>query len=216
MAAPRTLPLPNVKQEQLDFLHKVVPAALSSQRALGLPFLLTPITIAQAILESAAKDAHGVYHWGLSRLFRIANNPFGIKWAHRQGVEDYGQFDAATWEIQDGHKIEEIDKFQRFGSLEDGFTGHAGLLMRPRYRPCMDALADPAVPDSRSRIQKFAERLGPKTSPDDREHCGYSTNPLYSAELVKLIEEYRLDDPRALDWYATGKDPGAQERGEGT
>ena len=39
-------------------------------------------------------------------------------------------------------------------------------------------------------------------------HCGYSTNPSYSAELVKLVTLYRLDDPRAVQWLATGIDPG--------
>ena len=57
--------------------------------------------------------------------------------------------------------------------------------------------------------KQFAERLGPKTSQLDMEHCGYSTNPSYSAELIKLVSLYRLNDPRALEWYATGKDPGA-------
>jgi hypothetical protein len=56
--------------------------------------------------------------------------------------------------------------------------------------------------------QQFAERLGPKTSPGDTEHCGYSTNPSYSAELMNLIKRYRLDDPRAQQWLATGHDPG--------
>lgn len=56
--------------------------------------------------------------------------------------------------------------------------------------------------------KKFAERLGPKTSPLDSEHCGYSTNPSYSAELIELVNLYRLNDPRAVQWYATGQDPG--------
>ena len=60
----------------------------------------------------------------------------------------------------------------------------------------------------------------PKLSQLDTEHCGYSTNPSYSAELIKLVNLYRLNDPRALEWYATGQDPGAgygtRDSGHGT
>lgn len=186
-------------KQQLEFLAKVTQPARDNQRAFRVP---AAITIAQAIAESATSAG-----WGTSRLFRNANNPFGIKYAHRQGAEDYGHFDAATWEAEDGKKIETIAQFQRFPDLREAFAAHALLLLRPHYRPCMDALSDPAIPDPIAKIQKFAERLGPKTSANDSEHCGYSTNPDYSALLMKLIEEFRLDDERALEWYASGRDP---------
>ena len=124
-----------------------------------------------------------------------------------------------------------IAQFARFPNLEEAFRAHALLLSTsPRYAPAMQVLgvrcqvsgvrenqgSSPGTwhpaPDT---WKQFAERLGPKTSQHDTEHCGYSTNPSYSAILVKLIEQYRLDDPRALEWYATGEDPGPGTRGTG-
>jgi hypothetical protein len=207
---------------------RVTPAALQSQSAYEIPAC---VTVAQAILESATPQ----FGWGSSVLFRLANNPFGIKYCHLrigdadspaigsstarpirspepQGAgeplnqptdhaiaEDYGHFDATTWEIENGKKKVVIAQFQRFPNLDEAFIAHAQLLRGPRYRPAF------AVRDD---WKKFAERLGPKTSQLDSEHCGYSTNPSYSAALIKLVEYYRLNDPRALEWYATGQDPG--------
>jgi hypothetical protein len=208
----------------LQFLLRIAPAALASQHEHEIPAC---VTLAQAILESATAAG-----WGSSVLFRLANNPFGIKYCHfgsndlaigssghlaigsseTPGAdhpisrspdhpipEDYGHFDAQTWEIENGQKKVMTAQFQRFPTLEEAFRAHALLLCSPRYRPAF------AVRDD---WKKFAERLGPKSSPLDTEHCGYSTNPSYSAQLMKLVSLYRLDDPRALQWFATGKDPG--------
>jgi hypothetical protein len=48
-------------------------------------------------------------------------------------------------------------------------------------------------------------------------NCGYSTDrpelcqqprcPHYAGKLIKLVNDYRLNDARALAWYATGRDP---------
>ena len=215
--------------QQLQFLLRVTPPALRSQREYEIPAC---VTIAQAILESATPK----FGWGSSTLFRLANNPFGIKYCHfesgdrvigrsgEQGKADpkfqiphfgspapspqspapkpeaYGHFDAPTWEMENGQKKAIIAQFQRFPNLDEAFTAHALLLCAPRYRPAFEVRDD---------WKQFAERLGPKTSPLDTEHCGYSTNPSYSAELIKLVSLYRLNDPRALQWFATGKDPGA-------
>jgi flagellum-specific peptidoglycan hydrolase FlgJ len=206
-----------VTRQQLQFLYQVTPPALESEREFEIPAC---ITLAQAILESATPR----YGWGSSRLFRLANNPFGIKYSHlesgdrvigrsgeqktadhpisgsaNQPTEDYGHFDAATWEVENGHKREVIAQFQRFPNLTEAFRAHAQLLLTPRYRPAYEVRRD---------WKQFAERLGPKQSEHDTDHCGYSTNPSYSAQLIKLVETYRLDDRRALDWLASGKDPG--------
>ena len=90
-------------------------------------------------------------------------------------------------------------QFVRFANLEEAFLAHAWLLCDPRFGPAF------AVRDD---WKQFAERLGPKASPMDMEHCGYSTNPSYSAEIISLVRHYRLHDPRALEWFATGRDPG--------
>ncbi|MGD1154554.1 MAG: glucosaminidase domain-containing protein [Terriglobia bacterium] len=204
-------------RQQLQFLFQVTPPALESEREYEIPAC---ITLAQAILESATPR----FGWGSSRLFRLANNPFGIKYSHfstsstsstvptsstvgqvekveksKQSNEDYGHFDAATWEIENGRKVETLAEFRRFPNLTEAFKAHARLLLTPRYRPAYEARHD---------WRQFAERLGPKQSEHDADHCGYSTNPSYSARLITLVETYRLDDRRALDWLASGKDPG--------
>jgi flagellum-specific peptidoglycan hydrolase FlgJ len=193
----------------LQFLWRVTSSALASQRE---DKIHARVTIAQAILESATPK----FGWRSSELFRIANNPFGIMYAHfgarssgkgeNAGIqhaapkpEDYGAFDAQTWEIENGQKKVIIAQFQRFPNLGEPFRAHALLLRGPRYRPAF------AVRDD---WKKFAERLGPKTSQLDLEPCGYSTNPSYSAEPIKLVNFYRLNDPGALQCLATGKDPG--------
>ena len=220
---------PPLTSQQLQFLLRVTPPALESEREYGVPAC---ITIAQAILESATAAG-----WGSSSLFRVANNPFGIKYCHfgpipvadglpaqppvqgnapstaqalasngfidaaagsapgRSGqkappsqgrpVIDYGAFDAQTWEVENGRKKIVMAQFQRFPNLTEAFRCHSLLLARSsRYTPAMQALGVSASPDSPYRGQpapdawmKFAERLGPKTSPLDKEHCGYSTNP---------------------------------------
>jgi flagellum-specific peptidoglycan hydrolase FlgJ len=280
---------PHLTPQQLQFLLRVAPPALISQGEYEIPAC---VTIAQAILESATPK----FGWGSSSLFRLANNPFGIKYAHfgagNSGLEtrgaglgtgenprtqnpvssnlkpgardtglgkedsrsqipnsesqisnpetrnpgpgywtpnpespvpssqlpapstepsapspqnlaskpeDYGHFDATTWEIENGQKKIVIAQFQRFPNLDEAFRAHALLLRAPRYRPAFAMRDD---------WKQFAERLGPKTSELDTEHCGYSTNPSYSAELIKLVGLCRLNDPRALQWFATGKDTG--------
>lgn len=202
---------PHLTSQWLQFLLRVTPPALESQLRYEVPAC---VTIAQAILESSTPQ----FGWGSSSLFRVANNPFGIKYCHRAigGTEkpsadgpvtgspdhpipqDYGHFDAQTWEIENGQMKVMIAQFQRFPNLAEAFTAHAQLLRAPRHRPAFAVRHD---------WKQFAERLGPKSSPLDSEHCGYSTNPSYSAELIKLVELYRLNDPRALQWYATGVDP---------
>jgi flagellum-specific peptidoglycan hydrolase FlgJ len=173
-----------LNREQFLFLQKVTPAALEQQRIYGIP---AAVTIAQAILESC---------WGRSILVSKANNYFGIKYSHIQGTEDYGHFDVATWEVENGHRVDCTAAFQKFPDDQECFTRHSLLLMRPRYR---------AAYAEGGNWQKFAALLGPKT-PENPSACGYSTNPDYAAELTKLVEIYHLDDPAALAAYSVGKE----------
>jgi flagellum-specific peptidoglycan hydrolase FlgJ len=215
---------PHLTPQQLQFLLRVTPPALQSQREFEIPAC---VTLAQTILESATAAG-----WGSSSLFRLANNPFGIKYEHygpgncangpsghrivggidKPSMDDqmnrsidepisppYGHFDAPTWEIENGQRKVIVAQFQRFPNLAEAFIAHAQLLRSPRYRPAFNVRHD---------WKQFAERLGPKASTLDSEHCGYSTNPNYSAELIRLVNLYRLNDPRAVEWYATGTDPG--------
>ena len=164
----------------------MTPLALGQQSIYQIP---AAVTIAQAIIESS---------WGASVLVSRANNYFGIQYAQTQGAANYGEFDVESWEMVNGQRVDQMEEFQKFASARDSFTHHSLLLMRPRYRAAYAVRGD---------WQKFAAALGPKVSPLDSEHCGYSTNPGYAALISELVREFGLDNPRALAWFAEGADP---------
>jgi flagellum-specific peptidoglycan hydrolase FlgJ len=183
--------------QELQFLTRVAPGALQGQRTHQIPAC---VTIAQSILESATSAG-----WGTSSLFRLANNPFGIKYDHFAPLQDYGHFDAATWEVVNGQRQDVVAQFQRFPNLTAAFEAHARLLCSKRYEPAFAM---------RNDWRQFAERLGPKTSQLDNGHCGYSTNPQYGAALIKLVDLYHLDDPQVIEWLTAcnveGQEPSTQ------
>lgn len=178
-------------KEQENFLKLVAGPALESQRRFSIP---AGVIVAQAILESAARDQYGLWHWGGSLLFRNANNPFGIK--NRELPNDYGEYIVPTNEYGRNDKKPHVvlASFEKFKTLDDAFRCHAALLWKSaRYAPAMWHAGD---------WRKFAEALGPKTSDHDREHCGYATDPNYGAKLIKLIKQFHLADPLVLSQYA--------------
>jgi flagellum-specific peptidoglycan hydrolase FlgJ len=122
------------------------------------------ITIAQAILESG---------WGCTGLARRANNFFGIKAAHHVAPDSY--IEMPTHEVVNGRTVEEEAEFMKYRSAADSFTAHGLLLSSAsRYQPAMAVRDNPA---------QFAVAL---------EQCGYSTNPNYATELMRLVREFDL------------------------
>jgi flagellum-specific peptidoglycan hydrolase FlgJ len=191
-AAPLSCRARHLQPFKLAFLENVASPACDQQRRYGIP---AAVTISQAILESS---------WGKSILAAKARNYFGIKYSHTQGCENYGEFDVETWEVVNGKRVDGMAEFQIFATEQDCFTRHSLLLMGPRYQAAYAARCD---------WKKFAERLGPRSSPVDQEHCGYSTNPSYSATIAQLVYEFHLDDRYHLDYYAIGRDPGQVDTG---
>ncbi len=184
------------------FLHQVAQPAMDTERTWTIP---AAITVAQAIIESS---------WGKSTLFTRANNPFGIKFSHKSGVEPYGELDLKTHEYINGeYQIEEAG-FQKYKSLGEAFQSHARLLHFPRYAPflalCPSTRAGQGGLSATSgALQNACAALGPKNTlpdgqpdPGDHTHCGYSTNPRYGELLMELIREFHLDDPKALARHA--------------
>jgi flagellum-specific peptidoglycan hydrolase FlgJ len=148
-------------ESESAFLKICIPAALESQRATGVP---ASITIAQAVLESG---------WGQTGLAKGANNYFGIKAAAHVAPDSY--ITMPTYEVIEGHSVEELAKFARYATVEDGFKAHALLLSQaPRYAPAMGVTQHPAA---------FAYAL---------QKCGYSTNPQYAVLLMSLVKEFDL------------------------
>jgi flagellum-specific peptidoglycan hydrolase FlgJ len=129
--------------QQMLFLRAVVPAALASMRASGVP---ASITIAQAILESG---------WGKSSLAVKANNFFGIKAA--PGCDF---IEMPTTEYINGERVTVQAAFARYASVEDCFKAHARLLSAaPRYVPCV------AVKDQPEAFARQLQACGYSTSP---------------------------------------------------
>ncbi len=121
----------DVNELQSAFLKMVVPAALESERLLGVP---ASITIAQAILESG---------WGRSGLAQQANNFFGMKAGDHAAPDSYVEM--PTQEVYRGRSTREIAKFARYVTPADSFKAHACLLAQSsRYRPAMAVRHDPA------------------------------------------------------------------------
>ena len=226
----RTLLLPKVNQEnihnpsprsfradQLAFFSVNVPIALDIEGKLGIPRDITIVSLAQTYAETAAEDiTDKVWKPGLSELYTCANNAFGMRWfpnLHeyhpdtRQG-DPLPPWQTETWEYYKGEKIWMPALFRRFPTLLEGWIAHWFLLKTARYAPAMRALARATKENPGWKL--FCLALGPKTSEQDTEHCGYSTNPEYGAELCQLIIQFRLFEPRTLTWFATGQDPGSQ------
>jgi flagellum-specific peptidoglycan hydrolase FlgJ len=169
---------PLLTEEETKFLSEVCGPALETERDYGVP---ASVTVAQAILESAAKGADGRYHWGGSRLYREANNPFGIKFSHTTGEEPYR---SPTTEYVNGVPERELGVFAHFKDLAAAFRQHAELFKYWRYRAAWAA---------RFHWAKFAVAI---------RECGYSTDPKYASKLMEIVLAYHLNDRGTLEHYA--------------
>jgi flagellum-specific peptidoglycan hydrolase FlgJ len=120
------------------------------------------ITIAQAIQESG---------WGKSELAIKARNYFGVK-----AVQDAAYVQFPTNEVlKDGRTVRELAHFAFYRSPAESFDAHGKLLAtHVRYQPAMAAVDDPAA---------FALQL---------QACGYSTDPNYPSELMRLVKQFNL------------------------
>ncbi|MCU1308247.1 MAG: Mannosyl-glycoprotein endo-beta-N-acetylglucosamidase [Acidobacteriaceae bacterium] len=150
------------RKEQLDFIAKVAAPAQQSQQKHGIP---ASVTIAQCILESG---------WGKKAL---GNNFFGIK----KGKANVPYVEFTTHEFKQTKKLEEVDQFRSFGSLEESVRAHGDLIAFGRdgkgglrYAAAMAAVDDPLV---------YALRL---------KECGYSTDPDYVKKIADLMKQWDL------------------------
>ncbi len=108
--------------------------------------------------------------WLRSGLTRKANNAFGIKGSYKGA-----SYACRTKEWVDGKYIEVIAKFKKYPSLAESIADHSALLCKPRYAAVRAA-------------------VGYKAACKAVAGCGYATAPDYAASLIKLIEQYRLDE----------------------
>jgi len=105
-----------------SFVDELLPGALSSQRAVGIP---ASFTIAEAALESG---------WGTSLLAVQGKNLFGVKadlsW-HGPTIDmRTREFEAGVWTIV-------IARWRSYASWADCISDHAAFLRsNPRYSSC--------------------------------------------------------------------------------
>lgn len=182
--------------------------ALNVEHALGVPHDIIITMLAQMYSESAARDPKdGLWKPGTSPLYLKANNPLCMKWVaelHKYNpVTHEGDplppFNIETNEFENGVEVETFAHFRHFQSVRDAMVAYALLIRTPRYEPAMRAIARSTVENPGWKL--FALALGPKTCELDTVHCGYSTNPAYGANLIKLVAEFHLDDPATLQSY---------------
>lgn len=102
---------------------------------------------------------------GKSELAVNAKNHFGIKCTSEWFGGVYYHDDDSKGEC-----------FRQYADAAESFKDHSLFLQRPRYATCFEI----AVED----YDGWAYRL---------RQCGYATDPLYPAKLIKLIKDYRLD-----------------------
>ncbi len=104
---------------------------------------------------------------GLSELMVKANNHFGIKCKNNWQGETFLHTDDAKDEC-----------FKKYGCALESYNDHSAHLLRnPRYS-CLFTY-------STTDYARWAHGL---------KKCGYATNPKYAYQLIKVIEEYRLQE----------------------
>ena len=133
-----------------EFVAKAKPLALKVQEQYGVPY---GVCIAQAALETG---------WG---RFVKGNNYFGIK---GQGQK------FATHEFVNGKRINIVDSFRAYDSMEDSFEDYGHFLRtQPRYAKAFQT-KDP---------EAFAREL---------QLAGYATDPEYASKLISIMRRWNL------------------------
>jgi hypothetical protein len=136
------------------------------------------VTLAQALLES---------NNGLSYLARAGNNHFGMKCPRTGECGSVIFLEDDEYDRKTGKKVKSA--FRTFRSVPDSYREHSLLLRSPRYARLFNY--------ARTDYVRWARGL---------QECGYATNPQYANILLRLIQQYNLDQydlPEVLDPFAS-------------
>jgi hypothetical protein len=134
-------------------------------------------------VPAAIKLAQGIHETGAgtSTLVKKSNNHFGIKCKSNWTGASVKHTDDARNEC-----------FRKYNSAKDSYLDHSDFLKNSsRYASLF--LLDP------TDYEGWAYGL---------KKAGYATNPRYAQTLIKLIEDYNLQE---YTWIALGKKSGAEE-----
>lgn len=120
-------------------------------------------------IPAAITLAQGIHETsaGASELATMANNHFGIKCKKEWTGETFAHTDDAPNEC-----------FRKYSKAEDSYKDHSDYLVKsPRYSELF-----------RLSVTDYAAwAVGLK-------RCGYATNPRYAQVLIKLVEDYKLQE----------------------
>lgn len=137
-------------QHVQEFIAKAKPLALKVQDKYGIPY---GVCVAQAALETG---------WG---RYVKGTNYFGIKGQGQQ---------FATHEYVDGKRINIVDSFRAYESMEDSFNDYGHFLTtQPRYAKAFQT----------SNSEEFAREL---------QRAGYATDPEYASKLISIMRRWGL------------------------
>lgn len=127
--------------------------------------ILPSISLAQAALESA---------WGKSELANKGNNLFGIK-----GAYNGDSVTIKTSEFVNGQWIKVDAKFRKYPSWNESVEDHGTFFTSSEWRK-----NNYKAVIGETDYKKVAKAL---------RSAGYATDPTYADKLIKLIEEYKLN-----------------------
>ena len=152
------------QQAMINYVDQFRNIAMQEQARAGIP---ASVTLAQGLLESGA---------GRSDLAILANNHFGIKCPG-------GDWNGPTYFKKDDDKDAfgnlTPSCFRKYSNAQESYLAHTEFLRDPR------------------KVNRYGSLF--QLQPTDYEgwsvglsRSGYSTNPEYGSQLIKLIEDYQL------------------------
>jgi LysM repeat protein len=120
-------------------------------------------------VPAAIKLAQGIHETqaGISELATEANNHFGIKCKKEWQGQTYAHTDDAPNEC-----------FRKYGKAIDSYRDHSDYLRNSkRYASCFSL-----------RVTDYAAWAA------ELKRCGYATNPKYAQKLIRIVEDFHLQD----------------------
>ncbi len=178
-----------IKTEEIPFrvyLDKIFEkqAVIEKDKFLGVASELARESFLDTGLSAAIQTAQSIWEtgWGQSvgvdkYTGQLSYNLFGIK-----GKGPAGSVIIRTWEVYNGVRYNVDDTFRAYSSIAESWVDYnAFLLEGPRYQPVRDAMYD-------STQAAWALR-----------RAGYATDPNYSLNLIRLIDQYDLNELDKID-----------------
>lgn len=179
----------SVKTEEIPFrvyLDKTYgkQAVVEKDKFLGVVSEISRESFLNTGLSAAIQTAQSIWEtgWGQSvgvdkYTGQLSYNLFGIK-----GKGPAGSVTIRTWEVYNGVRYNVDDDFRAYKSIDESWADYnAFLLEGERYEPVRKAKYD-------STQAAWALK-----------RAGYATDPAYATNLIRLIEQYNLNELDKID-----------------